>query len=197
MKNFFEKYKLQVFVVVGIAVFVVSMLGISMSTKTQARRLENAVETAAADISVAEKERTDKLDLLQPTVKATAKHEENIISSIADSRKKVESNLDEGNLGGVQKEMTKVMGDINVLVENYPEISATDAYIEFMNASAVAESKIAANRNNYNASVRNYNDFVDGSFNGIFLKIGGYKVKTLELLDFGKEYEQPKEYDWN
>lgn len=197
MKNFLEKFKLQVFVVVGVAVFIFSMVGITMSAKTQARRLENAVETAAADISVAEKERTDKLDLLQPTVKATAKHEENIISSIADSRKKVESSLDEGNLGGVQKEMTKVMGDINVLVENYPEISATDAYIEFMNASAVAESKISANRNNYNASVRNYNDFVDGSLNGIFLKIGGYKVKTLELLDFGKEYKEPKEYNWD
>lgn len=197
MKNFWEKNKGKVLFGVGIFVFILCSFGIVANTKTQAKRLENAVETAAADITIAEKERTDKLDLLQPTVKASAKHEENIIASIADGRKKVQSNLDDGNLGGVQKEMSKVMGDINVLVENYPEITATDAYIDFMNASAVAESKIAGNRNNYNAAVRNYNDFVDGTVNGMLLNFGGYKVKELELLDFGKEYEEPKDYNWD
>ncbi len=197
MKNFLEKNKGTVLFGVGIFVFILCSFGIVANTKTQAKRLENAVETAAADITIAEKERTDKLDLLQPTVKASAKHEENIIASIADGRKKVQSNLDDGNLGGVQKEMSKVMGDINVLVENYPEITATDAYIDFMNASAVAESKIAGNRNNYNAAVRNYNDFVDGTVNGMLLNFGGYKVKELELLDFGKEYEEPKDYNWD
>ena len=181
MKNFWENNKGKILVGVAVLVCVLCTVGVIASAKTRARRLENAVETAAADITVAEKERTDKLDLLQPTVQAAAKHEENIISSIADSRKKVETNLDDGNLGGVQKEMSKVMGDINFLVENYPEISATEAYIEFMNASAIAESKIAGNRNNYNAAVRNYNDFVDGAFNGMLLKWGGYRTKELEL----------------
>ncbi len=194
--GFFNRYKLPIFIVGGILVTILCVYLISLGTKTQANKLENYVETAAADITIVEKERTDKLDTLFGTVKANAKHEKSIIDSITKSRQRISTSLEEGNLGAVQSEMSKVASTIEVLVENYPEISATKAYIEFMNASAIAESKISSHRTNYNAAVREYNDFVDGSFNRMLLKLSGYKIKTLELLDFGIVYQDPVKYDW-
>lgn len=194
--GFFNRYKMPIFIIGGILVTILCVYLISLGTKTQANKLENYVETAAADITIVEKERTDKLDTLFGTVKASAKHEEKIIDSITKSRQKISTSLEEGNLGAVQSEMGKIASTIEVLVENYPEISATEAYIEFMNASAIAESKISSHRTNYNAAVREYNDFVEGSFNSMLLKFSGYKIKTLELLDFGIVYQDPVKYDW-
>lgn len=194
--GFFNRYKLPIFIVGGILVTILCVYLISLGTKTQANKLENYVETAAADITIVEKERTDKLDTLFGTVKANTKHEKSIIDSITKSRQRISTSLEEGNLGAVQSEMSKVASTIEVLVENYPEISATKAYIEFMNASAIAESKISSHRTNYNAAVREYNDFVDGSFNRMLLKLSGYKIKTLELLGFGIVYQDPVKYDW-
>ena len=196
MVNFFNKHKAVIFIVAGILVAVLCFFLISLGVKSQALKLENYVETAAADITVVEKERTDKLNTLFGTVKATAKHEEKIIDSIADSRKKIATNLDEGNLGAVQSEYETINEGIEVLVENYPEISATKAYIEFMNASAIAESKISSHRTNYNAAVRSYNDYTDSVFNRMFLNISSYEVKTFDLLDFGEKYQDPVEYNW-
>ena len=194
--GFFNRYKMPIFIIGGILVTILCVYLISLGTKTQANKLENYVETAAADITIVEKERTDKLDTLFGTVKASAKHEEKIIDSITKSRQKISTSLEEGNLGAVQSEMGKIASTIEVLVENYPEISATEAYIEFMNASAIAESKISSHRTNYNAAVREYNDFVEGSFNSMLLKFSGYKIKTLELLDFGIVYQDPVKYNW-
>lgn len=187
--NFFERNKGKVFAVVGVVVFILCVFAVSMSVKTQAKRLENAVETAASDITVVEKERTDKLDLMFGAVKASSNHEKEVTNLVTSAR----ANLSESNLGGAQKEIEKAT---QIIVENYPEITATDAYMEFMTASATSESKISSHRTNYNASVRNYNDFIDGAFNSMFLGISGYQKKELELLDFGKNYEDPKEYNW-
>lgn len=194
--NFFNRNKMLIFIIGGILVTILCVYLISLGVKSQALKLENYVETAAADITVVEKERTDKLNTLFPTVKATAKHEADIIDSITQSRQKISTNLDEGNLGAVYSEFESVNESLNILVENYPEISATQAYIDFMNASAISESKIASHRTNYNAAVRTYNDFTDDVFNGMFLKMSGYTPKTLELLDFGVKYQDPVEYNW-
>lgn len=187
--NFFERNKGKVFVGAGVVVFIVCMFAVAMSVKTHAKRLENAVETAASDITVVEKERTDKLDLMFGAVNATSKHEKDVTKLVTSAR----ANLSDNNLGGAHKEIEKAT---NIIVENYPEVTATDAYMEFMTASGMAESKISSHRTNYNASVRNYNDFVDGAFNGIMLGISGYQKKDLEYLDYGTQYENPKEYNW-
>ena len=196
MATFFRDNKMIIFIIILIVAVVAGTFCISLGVKSQALKIENYVETAAADITIVEKERTDKLNTLFSTVKAVASHEEDIIDSIASSRQNISTNLAGGNLGAVQNEMESVSSDINILVEAYPEISATEAYLEFMNASAISESKIASHRENYNAAVRQYNDFVDNAFNSMFLNISGYRVKTLELLDFGDKYQNPVEYDW-
>lgn len=191
--NFFERHKAAIFIVIGIIACILCMYMISLGVKTQAKRLENAVETAAADITIVEKERTDKLDGLFATAKANGKLDKEIIDSITASRKQIDTALEDGNVGGVTKE---IANNVNVIVENYPEISYSEAYRNFMDATAISESKIAGNRTNYNAAVKEYNNFVDGALNGILLNIAGYETKELELLDFGKTYEDPKTYNW-
>lgn len=188
-KNFFNRNKGMVFAVIGVVVFAFCIFAVSMRVKTQAKRLENAVETAASDITIVEKERTDKLDLMFGAVKATSNHEKEVTKLVTSAR----ANLSDSNIGGAYKEIEKAT---NIIVESYPEVTATEAYMEFMTASATSEAKISSHRTNYNASVRNYNDFIDGVFNSMFLGISGYQKKELELLDFGKIYEDPKEYSW-
>lgn len=184
-----ERNKGKLFVVGGVVVCVLCIFAASLSFKTQAKRLENAIETAAADLTDIEKERTDKLDLMFGATKANSKHEKDVVGLVTEARK----NIEESNIGGAETQIEKAT---NIIVENYPEISATEAYLEFMTASASAESKIAGHRTNYNAAVRNYNDFIDGSLNSIFLGISGYEKKEFELLNFGTQYENPKEYNW-
>lgn len=196
VQEFFNRYKAVVFLVVGvIALFICAKL-IGASAKSQANRLENTVEAAGADVSIVERERTDKLDTLYGAVKASAKHEEKILEKIANSRKNASAALDEGNVGGATRELNSAMKNINFLVEAYPDIVAEESYKEFMLASSESENKIAQYRTNYNKVVKEYNNLVDGSFSGFFLKVAGYDVKTFELLDFGTVYQAPKNYDW-
>mgnify|MGYP003290944867 CR=1 FL=1 len=194
--NFLEKNKSGIFIAIGVIILVVCTFLVSLSVKSQARRLENAVETAAADITIVEKERTDKLDLLFPVVMAEAGHELEVINSITDSRKKIEIDSENGNLGGVSNTLDDVKTDITLLVESYPEISATQGYQEFMDACTISESKISGHRVAYNAAVKEYNNFIDGAINEMLLNFLGYDVKDLELLDYENRYEDPKEYNW-
>lgn len=196
LTQFFKRNKLMLLIIGVVVALIVCFWLISLGVKAQVNKLENYVESSSADITVVEKERTDKLNTLFSTVKAVAKHETDVIDSITSARQKIDTSLAEGNLGAVQSEMEKVSTDIKILVEAYPEISATDAYIEFMNASSISESKIASHRTNYNAAVREYNDFVDNPINILWLNLTGYKVKALEYLDFGTTYQDPVEYNW-
>lgn len=194
--DFVNRYKMVIFLVVGvIAVFVCAKL-IGASVKSQAKRLENTVEAAGADISIVERERTDKLDTLYGAVKANASHETKILEKIADSRSKADAALDEGNVGGATRELNSAMGNINILVEAYPDLVAQECYKEFMLASSESENKISQYRTNYNQVVKEYNNLIDGSFSGFFLKISGYQERNFELLDFGTVYQAPKTYNW-
>lgn len=194
--EFINRYKAVVFLVVGVIILFICTKLIGASVKSQANRLENTVEAAGADISIVERERTDKLDTLYGAVMASAKHEEKILEKIAESRKNASAALDEGNVGGATRELNNALGNINILVEAYPDIAAEESYLEFMLASSESENKIAQYRTNYNKVVKEYNNLVDGSFSGFFLKVSGYDVKEFELLDFGTIYQAPKHYDW-
>lgn len=196
MMEFINRYKMVIFLFIGIVALFVCAKLIGASVKSQANRLENTVEAAGADISVVERERTDKLDTLYGAVKANASHETKILEKIADSRRNADTALTEGNVGGATRELNNAMKNINIIVENYPELTAQECYKEFMLASSESENKIAQYRTNYNALVKEYNNLIDGSFSSFFLKVSGYKPKTFELLDFGTVYQAPKTYDW-
>lgn len=195
MMEIFNRYKMIIFLLIGVVALFVCAKLIGASVKSYANRLENTVEAAGADISVVERERTDKLDTLFGVVKASANHDK-IFENIANSRNNANAALDEGNVGGATRELNNAMKNINIIVEAYPELRAHESYKEFMLASSESENKIAQYRTNYNALVKEYNNLIDGSFSSFFLKIAGYKPKTFELLDFGTVYQAPKTYDW-
>lgn len=147
MMEIFNRYKMVIFLIIGVVALFVCAKFIGASVKSQANRLENTVEAAGADISVVERERTDKLDTLFGVVKASANHDK-IFENIANSRNNANAALDEGNVGGATRELNNAMKNINIIVEAYPELRAHESYKEFMLASSESENKIAQYRTN-------------------------------------------------
>ncbi len=71
--------------------------------------------------------------------------------------------------------LTDAIQSLRVTLEAYPELKSHEAIKNFMNQNAVIEEKIAAARQIYNTTAREYNEKISVIPNNIVASIMGYK----------------------
>lgn len=122
----------------------------------------NRVEEAKSDIDVQLKRRYDLIPNLVATVKGYMTHEQNTLVKLTEARAaamKVQADPNasladqqkaENNLAGVLKTVFAVS-------ENYPELKASQNFLQLQDELTDTEDKIQASRRFYNGNVRDFN----------------------------------------
>lgn len=153
-----------------------------MGIRNTAITMEEQVSTAKSDIDVFQKRRVDLLYNLADAVKSYNKHEAEVIIELAKAR---------GPKEGGDKPVN-ASAYIQAVAENYPQLKADANYRQYMTELALTENKIAAVRENYNQSVKNYRRYVRSFPASLVLSVLGYEIQTYEYLKFDASADAPR-----
>ena len=165
-----------------IIVAVVLLLLIIMSMYNGLIRRKNAVENAFGGIDAQLKQRYDLIPNLVSTVKQYASHEKGILEKITELRvRAVSGGLSNDEKVALDNEISQSMKGIMVAVENYPDLKASENFLNLQRTLNEVESQISAARRAYNATVTDYNNGVE-SFPSSILA-GMMKMKHKQVFE--------------
>ena len=136
------------------------------------------------------KQRFDLIPNLVDTVKAYAKHEADTLEEQTKRRAGVASNDIDGQIEGEMR-IGEALSRILVVVERYPELKASENFLDLLKRIVKVEDDIAFARRYYNGSVRQYNDKCQMFPYNIIANIFGYRAKKMYEIQNVAEREVP------
>ena len=151
-------------------------------------RKRNRKDEAWSDIDVQLKRRYDLIPNLIETVKGYAKHEKETFEKVTEMRVKAL------NASGVQAQaqaenmLTDALKSIFAVAENYPQLQASQNFIELQRELSDTENKIQAARRFYNSTVQDLNTTIQiFPHNLIAQRFGFMETEFFELSEEEKE----------
>ena len=120
-------------------------------------RLRNRVDEAWSDIDVQLKRRYDLIPNLVNTVKGYAAHERELFEKVTEARTAA---MQAGTPAEKEKAENILSGTLKSLfavAENYPDLKASQNFLELQRELTDTEDKIQAARRFYNGNVRDFN----------------------------------------
>jgi LemA protein len=146
---------MSLYVVLGIFVLVV---GWGVLTYNVLVRLRQHCREAWSGIDTELKRRYDLIPNLVETVKAYAAHERKLLTAVAEARARALAS--NGSPGTQAADEQKLVGSLDRLLavsERYPELKASENFLQLQLQLAETEDRIQAARRFYNANVRDLN----------------------------------------
>jgi LemA protein len=151
-------------------------------------RLVNYVREAWSGIDVQLKKRHDLIPLLVTTVKSYASHERNLLEAITKLRTRGMSATSLRETESAEIELSKALDKLFVVVENYPDLKASQNFLELQSDISKVENDLQKARRYYNGTVRNYNIMIEQFPSSLVAKLTGHRQK--EFFDIGNESER-------
>lgn len=124
-------------------------------------RMENRIDESWAQIDVQLKRRADLIPNLLEAVKGYMKHEKTVLENVTNARVSLmnaqspQENIDADNM------LTGALKTLFAVSENYPDLKASQNFINLQDELSHTENKVAYARQHYNESVLNYNNTVE------------------------------------
>ena len=150
-----KKLLASVFVITAVVVMFSGVMVVSEYNRL-ATRLEN-VQSAAADVDTMLQRRVDLIPNLVNTVKSYAGHETEVFDAVLTARSELVDASSIEEKADANKTLDQALTQLNVVVENYPELTSNTVYIGLMDELAGSENRIAVARNTYNTVAASYN----------------------------------------
>ena len=123
--------------------------------------LRNMCVEAWSNIDTELKRRYDLLPNLVETVKGYAAHERSVLERVAEMRARaVQSTGSPGSQARDENELVRALRALFVVVEGYPQLKASQHFLELQLELARTEDRIQAARRFYNGNVRDFNNRV-------------------------------------
>ncbi|WP_440955953.1 LemA family protein [Methanosarcina sp. Mfa9] len=151
----------------------------------------NRVENAWAQIEVQLKKRHDLIPNLLETVKGYAKHEKTIFENVTKARAAVMSADSVNETAEASSYLSSTLKPLFAVAENYPELKASQNFIQLQQDLIETETKIVYARQFYNDTVMKYNISIQTIPKNIVASLMGFRKK--DLLEIPQaEREVPK-----
>lgn len=132
--------------------------------------LRNRFQNAFAQIEVQLKRRHDLIPNLVETAKGYLSHERETLEAVIEARNTASAGLKAAaanpgsakaiaDLGGAEGALTQAMGRLNVVMEAYPDLKASQNMQQLSEELTSTENKVAFSRQAFNDSVMHYNTY--------------------------------------
>lgn len=122
--------------------------------------LRNRVKEAWADIDVQLKRRYDLIPNLVETVKGYASHERELLEKVTAARTMAMAAQGIKDRGDAENALSQTLKSLFAVSENYPQLKASENFLELQRELTDTEDKIQASRRFYNGNVRDFNTYI-------------------------------------
>ncbi len=143
------------------AIIVVALLGIWLVlTYNSLITRRNRVDEAWSDIDVQLKRRYDLIPNLVEAVKGYMKHESGVFEKVTQARAAAMGAKTLTEHGSAENMLTGALKSLFAVAENYPDLKASQNFLQLQDELKDAEDKIQAARRFYNGNVRDFNTVI-------------------------------------
>lgn len=154
-------------------------------------KLRNNRENAFADIDVQLKQRLDLIPQLVEAVKAYMKHESTVLTDITNARTSALQARTINEKVAAENQLTSALQGLNVAVEAYPDLKASQNFIQLQEEIADIENKLAAARRFFNSATKELNNAVQTFPSNILAGMFGFSKEP--MFDLGMSREKAEE----
>jgi len=138
---------------------------------------KNRVQFAFSGIDTMLKKRFDLVPNLISTVERYMKHEREVLTQLIELRSRaVSGNMATDDLVQLDNQLTSSLRSVFAMAENYPQLQASQNFLQLQGALNETEEQIAASRRAYNAAVTDYNNGCGMFPLNIVASVMGYKT---------------------
>lgn len=148
-------------------------------------KLRNRTNEAWSDIDVQLKRRYNLIPNLVESVKGYAKHERELFEKVTEARTRAMSAKTVKEHGQAENMLAGALKTLFAVAENYPDLKASQNFLELQRELSDTENKIQAARRFYNGNVRDFNIKIQVFPNNIIAGI--LKFKEREFFEIEEE----------
>ena len=176
-------------IIVGVVVAIIALLGgVYVTSYNSIISLEEKVNTEYSNIESQLQRRADLIPNLINTVKGYMSHEEKIIKDITDARERISSASNISELSEANRQLSTALTNLNVVVENYPDLKANENFLNLQDELAGTENRVATARKDYNDAVKAYNTKIQTIPSNIIANMMGKQQREyFEVSDESKK----------
>jgi LemA protein len=169
-----------------IALFIVMTVLWGIRVYNQMVTMNQAVESQWANVETSYQRRMDLIPNFVNTVKGAANFEQTTLTKVIEARAKATSvtidptKLNEQNMAqfqAAQNEVSSSLSRLMVVVEQYPDIKATQNFRDLQTELEGTENRIATERRKFNETAQVYNAAIKRFPNNFIAGIGGFSAK--------------------
>ena len=121
-------------------------------------RSRNRVKEAWSGIDVQLRRRASLIPNLVESVKGYAAHERGVFEEVTEARSRLEQAGDTKSAAEANNMLTGALQHLFAVAENYPDLKASQNFMDLQNELSDIEEKIAFSRQFYNTNVLSYNN---------------------------------------
>ncbi|TFD28331.1 LemA family protein [Cryobacterium cryoconiti] len=177
-----------------IVVALVLIIGIYLwSTYNSLVTLKVRVDEAWSDITVQMKRRADLIPNLIETVKGYAAHERAVFENVTKARAESLNAQGPADAAAAENHMQTALRSIFAVAEAYPQLQASQNYLQLQGELVDTEDKIQASRRFYNGGVRELNTKIQVFPNNLIARNLGFTQRDFfEVSDSAAIAEPPR-----
>ena len=155
-------------------------------------KLKNRAKEAWADIDVQLKRRYNLIPNLVETVKGYATHEREVFENVTEARSRAMGAKDVKERQEAENALSQTLKTLFAVSEGYPELKASQNFLELQRELRDTEDKIQAARRFYNTNVRDLSIRIESFPANLIVSFFGFKKMELFELTAAEEREVPK-----
>ncbi len=154
-------------------------------------RLRNNRENAFADIDVQLRQRHDLIPQLVEAVKGYMKHERELLIEVTNARASAMKADSINDKISAESRLSNALGGIQVAVEAYPDLKASQNFMNLQEEISDVENKLAASRRFFNSATKELNVSVQSFPSNIVAGMFGFRAEP--MFDLGERREAMEE----
>lgn len=169
----------------------------------QIQAKDEAVKAGWSEVLNQYKRRADLIPNLVQTVKGYAAHEQGVLTAVTEARAKVSQinvNADDPaslqQFQAAQGELSSALSRLMVVVENYPNLKADQAFLNLQTQLEGTENRITVARGRYIQLVQDYNTYIRQFPVNLTAMVFGHKQKPNFTVENEAQIQQAPTVDF-
>jgi LemA protein len=148
-------------------------------------KMRNQRENAFADIDVQLKQRHDLIPQLVETVRGYMKHESETLIKVVQARSEAMAAVGINDKIAAETKLSSALNGLKVTLEAYPDLKASQNFLQLQEEISDVENKLAAARRFFNMATRELNNAVEVFPSNIVAGMTGFRREP--MFDLGNE----------